>query len=313
MTIWIVSDGKRGHLNQTQGLARELISEARRRQPEDNHEYFVVSVEGKSRAARLFYLGKELDLPTPDLILGAGHGTHIPLLHMARHYKALGIVCMKPSLPATMFDLCLIPRHDLIGKQQTGSSILPTVGALHGIKPSPETPKKHTLILIGGPSKEFDWDEDTLINQLADITRHNDIPLVLTTSRRTPQNFVPDLRQACPGIRIVPVEETDAAWVPAHLAAARDIWVSQDSVSMVYESLGSGAPVGILDMPPRSKTPSRVAQGLRMLIEENRVTPYRTWASSHRLSTTHAPLLEAERIASCILDRYPALLHHRQP
>ncbi len=308
MTIWIVSDGKRGHLNQTQGLARELMAEARRRQPDGNHEYFVVSIEGKSRPARLFYLGKELDLPTPDLILGAGHGTHIPLLHMARHYKALGIVCMKPSLPATMFDLCLIPRHDLIGKQKNGGNILPTVGARDASKPTPGTPKKHTHILIAGPSKEFGWDEETLIDQLADITRNNDIPLILTTSRRTPKNFVPDLRQACPGIRIVPVEETDAAWVPEHLATARDIWVTQDSVSMVYEALGTGAPVGILDMPPRSKTPSRVARGLQMLIDEQRVTPYRSWASNHRLAADQPPLLEAARIAAIVLDRYPALL-----
>lgn len=309
MTIWIISDGKRGHLNQSEGLARELVAEALRRHPGSAHATHIVSIDGISRSSKIFYLGKELGLPAPDLLIGAGHGTHIPLLHMARHYKAYSIVCMKPSLPSTLFDLCLIPRHDLIGKPQHNSSILPTIGAIHGIKPSPGTPKKHTLILIGGPSKEFDWDEETLINQLTDITRHNAIPLLLTTSRRTPKNFVPNLRQACPGIRIVPVEETDASWVPAHLAEARDIWVSQDSVSMVYESLGTGVPVGILDMPPRSKTPSRVAQGLRMLIDETRVTPYRTWASSHRLATGHAPLLEAERIAADILDRYPDLLH----
>ncbi len=308
MIIWIVSDGKRGHTSQTFGLAEAITEEFMRRTPGASCESHTVSVEGMAGTAKFFYLGKELGLPHPDLILGAGHGVHIPMLHMAKHYKALSIVCMKPSLPAFFFDLCIVPRHDLTEKNVGSAHIFPTVGALNGIKSYPNQDKKHSLILIGGPSKEYEWDSEMIITQLADIARHTSVPMVLTTSRRTPPNFTAELEKTCPSIHVVPFEQTDSNWVSRHLAAAKEIWVSQDSVSMVYESLSSGAPVGILDMQPRTARPSRVAHGLHMLLDEERVTPYRTWASTHHLITQKSPLFEAERTAKYILDNFPQLL-----
>ncbi|MCC8022065.1 MAG: mitochondrial fission ELM1 family protein [Akkermansia sp.] len=308
MIIWIVSDGKRGHTSQTFGLAEALLAEAGRRSPGENGAFHVVSVEGMSCAAKFFYLGRDLDLPRPDLILGAGHGVHIPMLHMAHRFNALCMVCMKPSLPAAFFDLCLVPRHDLPENTGITPHIFPTIGAINGIKCDPGREKRHTLILIGGPSKEYEWDSEMIVTQLDDIARHTATPMVLTTSRRTPQDFISELAKTCPSIRIVPLEQTDSSWVSRHLASAREIWVSQDSVSMVYESLASGAPVGILDMQPRPEKPSRVARGLQMLLHEERVTLYRTWASTHRLVRQKEPLFEAERAAGYILDRYPQLL-----
>ena len=39
---------------------------------------------------------------------------------------------MKPTLPCSFFDLCLIPRHDLdSGRDYTDTDIFPTQGALH--------------------------------------------------------------------------------------------------------------------------------------------------------------------------------------
>lgn len=308
MIIRIVSDGKRGHTSQTFGLADALLEEAERRTPGAGHASHVVSVEGMARSAKFLYLGEELGFPKPDIVIGAGHGVHIPLLHMSHAYDAVSIVCMKPSLPASLFDLCLIPRHDLPEGAAPTGHIFPTVGAINGVKNDPSQEKRHTLILIGGPSKEYAWDSEMIVTQLEDIARHTCTPMVLTTSRRTPEDFVSELANTCPSIRIVPMDATDSAWVPSHLATAKEIWVSQDSVSMVYESLASSAPVGILDMQPRRAKPSRVARGLHMLLEEKRVTPYRDWASTHRLVSQKEPLFEAERAAKYILDRFPRLL-----
>ncbi len=311
MIIRIVSDGKRGHTSQTFGLADALLEEAERRSPGGGHASHVVSVEGMACSAKFRYLGEELGLPKPDVVIGAGHGVHIPLLHMSHAYDAVSIVCMKPSLPASFFDLCIIPRHDLPKGAAASGHIFPTIGAINGVKNDPSQEKRHTLILIGGPSKEYSWDSEMIVTQLEDIARHTCTPMVLTTSRRTPDDFISELAGACPSIRIVPMDATDSNWVPRHLATAREIWVSQDSVSMVYESLASGAPVGILDMQPRRPKPSRVARGLDMLLEEKRVTRYRDWASTHRLVSQQEPLFEAERAARYILDRFPRLLSGR--
>lgn len=40
------------------------------------------------------------------------------------------------------------------------------------MRPDPSVPKDTTLILIGGPSKDFDWDDESMLNQLASISIH---------------------------------------------------------------------------------------------------------------------------------------------
>ncbi len=313
MIIYIVSDGKKGHLSQTRGLAHALMERARAARPDAVHETHEVDVSGKSWLTKLCYKGKDLDLPHPDLILCAGHGTHLAALSLARHLRCLCMVCMKPSLPTSFFDLCVIPRHDLPEGKEAGPHIFPTAGALNSIRPAPETEKRETLILIGGPSRDFDWDEEMVINQLSTIARHNSSPMVLTTSRRTPADFARDVLSTCPSIRVVPVEQTGPTWVADHLARAREVWVTQDSVSMVYEALSSGAPVGVIEMPRRGdrrrkQKPSRVVRGLGMLVKEGQVCAFTEWAKTHKLPTPGAELYEAGRTADYILSRFPQLL-----
>jgi len=312
MVIYIVSDGKKGHLSQTRGLAGALLERARKRRPNAPHSCHEVEVSSLSWLGKLFYKGKDLDLPRPHLILCAGHGTHLAALSLARHLRCPCMACMKPSLPLHMFDLCIIPRHDLPEGEKAGRNVFLTVGAINSIKPAPDVPKKETLILIGGPSKEFGWEAETVLTQLATITRQSSRPLVLTTSRRTPADFVQDVNANCPSIHVEPVEQTGPTWVADHLAAAHEVWVTQDSVSMVYEALSSGAPVGIIEMPRKSGKKegncSRVARGLNMLIRDGSVCTFTKWAENHRLQRPVANLDEAGRTADYILTRFPQIL-----
>ncbi len=313
MIIYIVSDGKKGHLSQTRGLAHALMEQARDARPDLVHEVHEIDVSGKSWLSKLCYKGRELDLPRPHLILCAGHGTHLAALSLSRHLRCLCMVCMKPSLPTRLFDLCIVPRHDLPEGKACGSHIFPTAGALNSVRPAPRTEKRETLILIGGPSKDFDWDAEMVINQLSTIARRSSSPMVLTTSRRTPADFARDVLSTCPSIRVVPVEQTGPTWVADHLASAREVWVTQDSVSMVYEALSSGAPVGLIEMQRRGdrrrkQRVSRVVRGLGMLVEEGRVCSFTEWAKTHELPPPQAELYEAGRTADYILSHFPQLL-----
>lgn len=312
MVIYIISDGKKGHLSQTRGLATALLEQAARKAPHAEHSCHEVDITGKSWLSKLFYKGKELDYPRPDLILCAGHSTHLAALSLARHMRCLCMVCMKPSLPTGMFDLCIMPRHDLPTGRTTAPGIFTTNGAINGIRPQPNTPKTETLILIGGPSKSYKWEEETIITQLSTIARHNTTPMVLTTSRRTPEDFARDVSTACPSIRVIPVNQTGPNWVAEHLAKAAQVWVTQDSVSMVYEALSSGAPVGIIEMPakegPHKPDASRIARGLNMLIADGSVCRFTEWAKTHTLPRAASELNEADRTASYILEKFPKLL-----
>lgn len=312
MVIYIVSDGKKGHLSQTRGLAQELLKQAAEKAPQQEHSCHEVDITGKSWLAKLFYTGKELDLPRPHLILCAGHSTHLAALSLARHLKCLCMVCMKPSLPVTMFDLCIMPRHDIPEGAKPAPGVFTTNGAINSIRPQPDVPKTETLILIGGINKYYKWEEELIINQLTTISRHATTPMVLTTSRRTPADFTRDVHTACPCIRVIPVEETGPTWVADHLAQAREVWVTQDSVSMVYEALSSGAPVGILEMPPidgpHKPDQSRITRGLNMLINDGSVCRFTEWAKTHELPQGTGTLNEAGRAATYILEHFPQLL-----
>ena len=312
MVIYIVSDGKKGHLSQTRGLAQALLEKAHLQAPQKEHGCYELDITGKGWFSKLFYTGKDAGHPAPDLVLCAGHGTHLAALSVARHYGCLCMVCMKPSLPIGLFDLCITPRHDLPEGKTDDPRIFATNGAINGIRPTPDVAKTDTLILIGGPSKSYKWDAEVVITQLATIARHTTTPMVLTTSRRTPADFASDVAVVCPSIRVVPVEETGPNWVAEHLAKAKEVWVTQDSVSMVYEALSCGAPVGIIEMPakdgPLKPDASRIARGLQMLIDDGSVCRFTTWGKTHELVKSDTVLNEAARAAEYIVQQFPALL-----
>ena len=339
--IWILSDGKAGQLSQTRGLAMALIK--RRGGQIREIDLAEKGFFGKLRAIweeksgvrnqgsgfrvqppspRLRRPGGSEDAEegSPDYIIAAGHGTHLPLLLCGWLYKkAKTVLCMKPSFPMRWFDYCILPRHDLSPEVLANPPvyIIPTLGALHGVQPSPESPKTHTLILIGGPSKEYGWDGKQVIEQLKTVVQSAGFRVqgsvggthqnfLLTTSRRTPVGFVDTLRKECPSIEVVPVEETPRGWVAEKLAGATAVWVTRDSVSMIYEALGTGAPVGLLNMPtllPDGKKRSRVAKGIAMLEDDGWVTPFDTWKETGILKSKGA-LGEVDRVANVLCISY---------
>jgi uncharacterized protein len=341
-TIWILSDGKAGHLSQTRGLAAAL-------QARTASTIREVDLSGKGFLEKLVAVwsegsllrpsgyggqagvrgqgsGNEGRISGPDFIIAAGHGLHVPLLFAGLLFrKAKTVLCMKPSLPMRWFDFCIVPRHDLRPAllAHPPAHVIPTIGALHPIHPHPERPKTHTLILIGGPSKEYGWDEAQLLEQLSavscwqlpedgsqpssprlrgpEMTEDRTEPqFLLTTSRRTPPGFVDTVRLACPQIEVVPVEETQRGWVADKLAASRAVWVTRDSVSMIYEALGSGAPVGLLSMPLlKQGKMTRVMRGIQLLEQEGWVTPFDLWKQKRVLKQKGA-LVEVGRVAEMI-------------
>jgi hypothetical protein len=128
-------------------------------------------------------------------------------------------------------------------------------------------------------------------------------------SRRTPPGFLDSLAVGVPGLAVHPHGGTGPDWLARQLAAAVEVWVTEDSVSMVYEALTAGARVGVLPMP-RRRVRSRVSRGLEQLVAEGYVTRYSDWCESRVLSPPPVRLAEADRCAALILSRwYPNRCH----
>ena len=292
LVVWIVSDGKPGHVNQSLGLAEALAHAT----PTAIH---ILPAQPPLRAGLAWLLRRPLahDLPAPDLILGAGHATHLTLLAARRAHGGRTVVLMKPSLPRRCFDLCIVPRHDSIAAD---ARTLVSEGALNRIQPASDADPAQGLILVGGPSAHFAWDSAAVSAQIDSLVEHTPgMRWTLATSRRTPADFVSHW-SASSGLDLVPHTATAADWLPAQFTRCGTVWVTPDSASMVYEALTAGAAVGVFDL--HANAGSRVARAVEQLAHDGRVTRLASWRATGTLRRATPPLAEAQRCAHWILE-----------
>lgn len=299
LVIWRLLDGKPGHEHQSLGLVNAM---------QQRLAVQVVDIAvGRSGAGWLYLAagvwpaGKQL--PKPDMIVGAGHATHGHMLAAKRAYGGKTVCMMQPSLPAELFDVCLIPEHD----QYRGfSSFIETRGVINHIQPVGAETKDSddVLIMIGGPSKHFEWDELGVIAQVYDLVRkHTDVHFILTTSRRTPASFVSAMQRVrLANLTIIPIADTDKDWVQTTLARVSSAWVTEDSVSMVYEALTAQVAVGLINLPAQGN--SRVSRGIATLIDSQLVTRYDPYGLYRQYMRPVLGFNEAVRCCEALLAHF---------
>lgn len=230
-------------------------------------------------------------------MLGAGHATHLHLLAARRRFGGQCVVLMKPSLPRGCFDLCIVPEHD---GAWTRANQLITRGVLNTVRWSDGHDDDVGLVVIGGPSRHYHWDDDMLLQQLRQLvgTRPKR-RWWISSSPRTPAALSQRLAAALPGAEFVPFGQAPAEWLEQHMAEAGEVWVSEDSVSMVYEALGSGARVGLLKV--RRRGSSRVTHAVDQLVKNNWV------GAPGKMQLANGPgreLNEADRCAQWIDEQW---------
>lgn len=304
--VWLLTDNKPGHRNQLKGLGNRLRVLA------------GVSLHWLHMETLPVPLWRALlgvspvlpaALPAPDLVIGAGGGTHRLLLALRHQRKLKTVVLMKPGFPVSLVDAAIIPRHDNVAPRP---GTLVTEGVLNAITPLAQlTTKPEALALIGGPSRHYDWQDDAVYGQLVRLL--NDYPTwrwTISGSRRTPRTLLDRLlelqgRQ----VTVVDPDRTHEGWLAHQLAASRAVWVTPDSSSMVCEAATSKVPTGLFELPPRPG--SRVARGVGELIRQGFLW---SWPARDRVMAETPPpapgLWEADRAArwllTTVLKRAPA-------
>lgn len=299
--VWLLTDKKPGHRNQLKGLGNRLrvLTGAN-----------VIEIDATRISAPLWraVLGiapaMEETLGKPQLIIAAGSRTHRLLLSLRRRRKSKTVVLMKPGFPIGWVDAAIIPEHDNIAPT---NHILTTEGVINAITPLARiTDKPEGLILIGGPSSHFDWDDDVVLGQVSQLMgRYPQWRWTISSSRRTPDPLREKLQElAGPKVTVVDSERTHESWLPHQLAASRAAWVTPDSTSMACEAATSGVPTGLFELAPKGN--SRVAQGMASLVKKGYVARWSDHASvmAGKLSETH-DLWEADRAARWLIDLFP--------
>ena len=298
--VWRLSDAKAGHDSQSLGLLDAL----KRRLPIDSYDIPVSPgagfdwLRGQFPAASL--------LPDPWLLIGAGHSTHLPLLAARRARGGRAVVLMTPDLPKRLFDLCVIPDHD---RPRPLPNVLTTRGSLNRmqavVNAADTSQHRRGLLMIGGPSRHYRWDHEHIIKQLAGVIRYSPVRhWVLTTSRRTPPGFAERVRDMVFNrnlkLTIHSWRDTPDQWLALQLEGACCTWVTEDSVSMIYEALTAGTPVGLLSVPPRRQ--DRIVKGAQALVASGRVMRFSHWSKGNPLPHSVEMLDEANRVARHICN-----------
>lgn len=298
VTVWALADGRPGHWNQVCGLVEAL---SRRVLVKD------IAVTAPSRLQSTLDLFSRRwkgtdELPTPDFIVGAGHATHLPMLLARNSRGGRAIVLMKPTFPANMFDLCLVPDVQVRTSQ---SNVIATRGALNRMRPAIDRDPDKGMILVGGPSRHVLWDSQHVIDQIYTVCcRAGDVHWTITTSRRTPERLLRGLQEmGLLNVTVVDGKTTEPDWLPKQLCRSTVAWASIDSVSMIYEALTAGCDVGLVDVLLKRDT-GKLGRNLNRLIERHDVTTFEQWKQVGALQTPTVPFQEADRCAEQVVARF---------
>lgn len=299
LNIWCLLDGRPGHQNQVLGLA-----EALQRQTSTNVAHIPLS--RWLRGMRVLAPGTSKllkDYGRPNLVIGAGHRSHLPLITTTRLIGGQSVLLMRPTVPLQMFDHCLVSDTDHAVRDD--ARVIHTRGVLNRIQPAETQLADQGLILVGGPSRHFDWSDDDVFSQILLITEQTpEIRWTVATSRRTPAKFLEHCHRVQLSADIVRPEDVDSSWLPATLSRMPYAWVTQDSVSMTFEALTAGCRVGVLELTARRN--SRLASRAVRLVDSGDVTRWSDWNESGMLSPPQTEYREADRCAAIILQRLAA-------
>lgn len=303
--IWVFHDARLGHLSQLEGLAKRLAHHTA-----CEFQWFDVT-QRKLHLKHLLYSPKHLlnyikAHHTPDLILGAGHATHVSMLIAGFKFNALTSVLMKPSLPRCFFNAIICPQHDGLGEHK---KVLNTFSPLNKIDQEQvkQADKKRpvNLILIGGLSKHYHFDCANIITQIRDIClKYPHKQWLLSNSPRTPTEMNQALtRLSYPNLHIHDYQQDSFSKTDENL---QDIllktdftWMTPDSMSMMFEALSAGSQLGFIDCQPKKQ--SRIVRRVENLLHEGYAITLNDTIPAQR-NVKHIPW-EADRAALWLVEQ----------
>ena len=180
----------------------------------------------------------------PDIIIGAGSKTTIPMLRHKIHSKTKVISVMKPQFFESKFDLIVAPRHDY---KVVPNNVFTYIGSIAKVNINLEL-EDIGLIVVGGLNKHFNFDDDYLISQIDFvISLFPNTKWIVFNSRRTPKSFNERIIKNTSIEKFIDVT-TNFEPLNDYLPKAKFKFVTPDSVNMIFESLSSSGETYLFDM-----------------------------------------------------------------
>lgn len=309
-SVWVLTDGRPGHISQTLGLAEALVpapivKRLGLRTPYRQASPFLGWAGGRA----LTVDSAPIAPPWPDLIVTSGRSALAVALGIRRAsaQRTRLVNVQDPGYFRSRFDLIIVPEHDGL----TGPNIMSTAGALGRVTESrlaeaaarfgprlQHLPHPRVAVLIGGANAVFRTPPEIARRIARDLARlaSEGAGLMVTFSRRTD----PEIENAVRGALAV----TGAAviWDGAgdnpyfgFLALADHVLATEDSASMVSEAAVTGKPISVLALAGGSPKFTRFHAGMR---RRGATRPF----EGRIESWSYAPLDETARAAARVRE-----------
>lgn len=309
LSIIAFLDGRPGHEKQTRGVLNALSG--------------LTSVDVEYRAIPRPSIGAKLknwfsyvaSLPVmkrtepdhpADVIIGTGSATHIPMLLEKKRSGGKAVVCMSPDFPLIYgMDLCFVPRHDRVRPRK---NILFTSGPPNTVRFTSQHDQGRGLVLVGGiDQKSHHWNSALTLSRIRTILiKSTPKDWTISSSPRTPEDMILLLEHFAEqriDADFVRSEETPVGWIEDAYAGSHSVWVTADSISMIYEALTAGCEVGVIPVEWRKRN-RKFREAERDLLDNGLVRSLENWLAGEEHAVGGSRLDEAGRCAKEILRRW---------
>jgi mitochondrial fission protein ELM1 len=315
LKILAVLDGKPGHEKQTRGVLNALSGMT----PVSIESYNAPAITLVARLGEWlqyfyrFQLGirigtKDSNKTGPfDFMIGTGTRTHLFMLLKKKKSGSKVLTCMSPSpFLINKFDLCFVPQHDNLTPM---NNLFFTVGPPNTSPYTEEKNNKRGLILVGGVDrKSHVWRSSETLEQIRTIlSKDPSKAWTIGTSPRTPEEMnymLEDLAVNRSRVDFFRPTDTASGWIEKQYKENGFVWVTADSISMIYEPLTAGCHVGILPVKWKRKD-SKFHRSIAYVLNQGLAISYEQWLrNGSDYPANKQRLDEAARCAEEILRRW---------
>jgi mitochondrial fission protein ELM1 len=255
----LLTEGMHGMISQVEGMAKALNTEF-------SHKTIRLSfpwnfLPAKITPASQIILKNKIYLSeddSPDIVISCGRKSVAPSIFLKKkNPKIFTIHIQDPKVSLKNFDIIIAPEHDNLD----GINVISSKGAIHYITEEEVNNSKSYLenkiksqkivsIVLGGPNKYYDFNENQLKNIFTKIRSefiNNGYKVIVIPSMRTPKLIINLAAKEFEEDGYV-VKNVDKKAYLSALALANYIVVTSDSTSMISEAATSGKPIFIAHM-----------------------------------------------------------------
>ncbi len=306
LRIAALFDGRPGHEKQTRGVIHALqrITSVSVVSLSITRLSVLQSIANTCRVLLPSSGIKHGDVKNCDLLIGTGSQTHLSLLLYKKQYRIPAVTCMlPPNYLRSSFDICFVPIHDGIEQK---ANVFVTAGAPNcSINYGMHKPECGLILLGGIDEKSHFWHDDTIVSKVRKvIEREPNVHWTISSSPRTPEKTIQKIKkidELYNNCSFFHYKETKKGWVEEQYNKSTFVWVTSDSISMIYEALTAGCTVGLFPMAWK-KSGNKFQKNETMLFDKNMTLSFAMWEQNGLYLNQQQNINEAQRCAEHILE-----------